>query len=139
VTDLASWLRVQFDEEQRLAERAIKASGGRIWTADENGIFPQDDPSNHPGAFLADAYGCTDPGYGFHIARWDPARVLAEIDAKRRILDLHTGGHECSGYDHQGEIDRCRYYHDFEICSTVRLVAVPYAGRPGWQEQWGVA
>src|SRR5262245_61279539 len=31
-----------------------------------------------------------------HAQRHGPARVLAEVQAKRRIIELHTGPHECS-------------------------------------------
>lgn len=72
--------------------------------------------------------------YRNHIARWDPARVLAEVQAKRRIIDLHEGDHECSTYDHNGEIDNCTWV--IGDCSTLRLLASVYAGRPGWRSEW---
>lgn len=69
----------------------------------------------------------------------DRARqFVADLDAKLRIVELHTGGHECSVYDHNGEIDNCRYVHDFELCSTLRLLAVPYADRGGFQLRWRI-
>ena len=38
-----------------------------------------------------------------HIARHDPARVLREVEAKRRILDFHSGPHSCGSSDHFNE------------------------------------
>lgn len=58
-----------------------------------------------------------------HIARWDPARVLAEVQAKRRILDMVAPGDYIGGY---GEA----YVH------VVHELAQPYAGQPGWREEW---
>lgn len=86
-----------------------------------------------------------------------PARVLADIDAKKRILEQHkpvtftniTLGivdatvcwvcHSHMDYPHDGED-----HDDWEFplvqdrypCLTVRLLALPYADRPGFQESW---
>jgi hypothetical protein len=51
---------------------------------------------------------------------------LAEVDAKRRILDEHAErGGTCTACSWQGA-----------PCHTVRLLALPYADRPGYQEGW---
>jgi hypothetical protein len=69
-------------------------------------------------------------------------RVLAECEAKRRIIALH--GYDESLYDNKDE-DEPRYClacgdSDYEVgpypCDTVRLLALPYADRPGYQEEW---
>ena len=73
-----------------------------------------------------------------HIARWDPARVLAEIQAKLRILDRYADAHwhapaipGAASPDLQvEETGACR------TCITVRLLAQPYAGQPGWRDEW---
>jgi hypothetical protein len=62
--------------------------------------------------------------------------VLAEIDAKRRIIDLHDsdGAHTCAAVDDAwGQVDT--YVRN---CPTLRLMAVPYAkaGREGYREEW---
>jgi hypothetical protein len=54
-----------------------------------------------------------------HIARHDPARVLAECEAKRRIV-ASAGTME-------------RYGDEMEILA---LVALPYASRPGYRNEW---
>lgn len=64
------------------------------------------------------------------------ARLLAECAAKRRIIALHRPGHECSQYDHNGDIDWCSYVHEFENCSTLRLLAEPYRWYPGFDASW---
>ena len=78
-----------------------------------------------------------------HIARWDPARVLAEVEleradvaAKRRILELHAP-FGAPDWPHQA----CRTCGDLgdpveAPCETVRLLAQPYAGQPGWRAEW---
>lgn len=67
-----------------------------------------------------------------HIARHDPARVLAECAAKRAIVALHRGGHECSTYDKSGEVDNCTWVPDGDNCSTLRLLAQPHADHPDY-------
>lgn len=55
--------------------------------------------------------------------------------AVRAILDLHSGAHECSTYRH-GAIDNCTWCLDATECSTVLLLAAPFAGEPGWDPSW---
>lgn len=57
-------------------------------------------------------------GDGGHIVRHDPARVVAEVAAKRAILDLHEELHEPALYE------------------AVRWLAAPYADQPGYEEAW---
>lgn len=80
--------------------------------------------------------------------------TLARIAADRKILELHTGGHECpelrtgtypddwpenvswgqpGGMWKHTAVER---YEDGEYCPTARLLASPYKGREGWQESW---
>ncbi|MFJ1995293.1 DUF6221 family protein [Streptomyces asiaticus] len=68
-----------------------------------------------------------------HIVRFaDPARVLREIDAKRRIIaevvpearkaEAMINEEWGSGSDTDGDL--------------LRLLALPYANRPGYREEW---
>ena len=80
-------LRALLDEEDRRANAATEAAGGAAWRADDSGIYPLD-AADHPGPFLADVYGYTDPGYGEHIAHHDPDRTLRLNAAIRKILNM---------------------------------------------------
>jgi len=53
--------------------------------------------------------------WGEHFARWDPARVLAECDAKRRIVT------ECGWV------------------TVMQLLALPYADHPDFRDEWAVS
>lgn len=79
-----------------------------------------------------------------HIARYGPTRVLAECEAKRRIADMHTsdatwdGGEECA---------QCSFHEAYEgfndvsetfPCTTLRLLALPYADHPSFDPAWAV-
>jgi hypothetical protein len=104
--ELIAWLRAALDEDERVA----RACPHKDWPQIGNGA----------GAV--------------HIARWDPARVLAEVEAKRRILDIHHHI-ECQ-HDRYGPGGDCAECGNEYPCETTRLLAQPYAGRPGWREEW---
>jgi hypothetical protein len=74
-----------------------------------------------------------------HIARHDPVRVLAEVDAKRRILDEVVD--EATGLDMSVDGDRRVGPRDTTTepyLGTVllRLLALPYAEHPDYREEW---
>lgn len=67
-----------------------------------------------------------------------PARILADIEAKRAMLALHddldSGGHECPARDSLGEFFTA--YVTPSECPTLRLLALPYADHPDYREEW---
>lgn len=94
-----------------------------------------------------------------HIARHDPARVLRDVAAKRRLLALHPHHRYAEPLDASSrfEEDRrpafdeaplyvgcasCHYDHRHEEtypswwCDTVRLLALPYADHPDYRSEW---
>ncbi|MFE2039700.1 DUF6221 family protein [Streptomyces sp. NPDC059477] len=89
-----------------------------------------------------------------HIAAHDPARALREIDAKRQILALHiqedTGAEGCIEYlDQYGWQSwmplarlKCAICGLAEPdgkgipCTTLRVLALPYADRDGYRYEW---
>ena len=64
-----------------------------------------------------------------HIARWDPARVLAECDAKRRIVE-----HE-RAVNH-GEKQMYDVTFSLDSSDVLRLLALPYAAHVDYREEW---
>jgi hypothetical protein len=67
------------------------------------------------------------------IAYHDPARVLADVAAKRRIIELHTGQHDCAG-----SIDNSTAW-PYVGCDTLRLLAQPCKDHPDYDaEAWSV-
>ena len=68
-----------------------------------------------------------------------PARVLAECEAKRRIVELHSN----AGADwNLAYCATCedRFRHDAAAwpCPTLRALALPFADHPDFQEDWRV-
>lgn len=105
--ELVAWLREQVDADERVAQAA----------ADPECYFDMLSSSRAEEAFM----------FAF-----DPARVLAEVAAKRRIIDelerliIVVGWTE---EEHGG--------NDTEsLRDLLRLLASVYAGRPGWREEW---
>ena len=86
------------------------------------------------------------PATSAHIARHDPARVLAECEAKRRIVEIHPDEHgtcfACSDGDDGGCSDpECcgsgpiPMFKDWP-CPTLRWLALPYADHEQYRDEW---
>lgn len=128
--DLIAFVRAQLDADERVAQAA-----GGAWTALEISPAHVTWEILRAGGVVAEA---AKPD-AQHIALWDPARALAEIEAKRQILELHSGGDfpadpdELGGYSWTAHCTRCG---EPAPCAEVRLLALPYVGRDGWREDW---
>ncbi|WP_327160569.1 DUF6221 family protein [Streptomyces zaomyceticus] len=142
MADPIAFLRARLDEDWKLAYES--GCGGR-----DDWVFDPEDPWNGPngprevvrratGGFIA----VVDPDHGKygtwnarHIARHDPARALAEVDAKRQIIELHgPAEYEYSDVDVCSTCDRggpLPY-----PCPTLRLLALPYADHPDYRDEW---
>jgi Family of unknown function (DUF6221) len=98
-----------------------------------------------------------------HIARHDPARVLRECEAKRRIVEMHSPmevrepsnrlvGPDASGYVRSQfdpgimvVCDECGPHEDVKWrtggkgnhpCPTLRALAAVYADHPDYRDEW---
>lgn len=105
----------------RLAEdtkAAAAASGdlGREWTGDGGNVY-----SGHPTMVVAD---CLDAAPASHIARHDPARVMADIEAKRRIVEAYL----------YLANDADMRVHAWTF--AIRCLALPYAAHPDYRPEW---
>jgi hypothetical protein len=129
VDELIAFLRACLDDDERVARAASPAP----WST-----YPEDDG----GMIGPSMSGMHTPAYvhtpdAEHIARWDPARVLAEVEAERRILNLHgPGGPSQLSYACASNCLDDRQLTQERPCATVLALAQPYAGRPGWREEW---
>lgn len=77
-----------------------------------------------------------------HIVRHDPARVLAECEAKRRIVELHepfvpySGPSKCVACADNLDADHDGAPMVAWPCPTVRALASVYAEHPDYDEAW---
>ena len=118
--DLIAFLRTRLDEDEAVAK-----------AADMPGVHPRGPWQRYDNGRIEDARGYTvakaRPESSEHIARWDPARVLAEVDAKRRILDWCERMAHVDGYG--GLMAR-------DARMIRRLLAQPYAEHPDYRPEW---
>jgi len=151
--ELVTWLRAQLDADERVMQRVLRfsregyAQGAyESWVAERkvNNLEPPyydyqsvrtERTATRPvelvrldldlGGYLAD-----------HIAWFgSPARVIADVAAKRAILDRYDDARSRAEDDEYPTIEalqQIREYEDFVIPN----LAVAYADRPGWREAW---
>jgi hypothetical protein len=138
VDDLVQWLRAQLDEDERIA-RAASEYAEASWQLDEDGetvlwwppephVAEKEREKGLP--VVSDRWrGQTIASDGTriapHIARHDPARVLRDIDAKRGVI---------TGLQHLLQDDNP--FVTSQADDALRLLALPYADRPGYREEW---
>lgn len=128
--DLVQWLRAQLDEDERIARAA---EGDPVF--DGTGIVIE---RNRARGFPDRSAGLISP-VAAHIAEWDPARVLREIDAQRRIIELHALEYRERPERAIGEADDpfcAECFGEGYPCETLRLLALPFADRPGYKDDW---
>lgn len=98
--DLVTWLRAQLDDDERIAGAAVNAR-----------LF--DDYPDAAAIPFAERLG--------------PEYVLAEVDAKRRIIAEHHPVDPCDAHDAESRTI---------ACDTLRLLALAYGSRPGYRDEW---
>jgi hypothetical protein len=76
---LAEFLTARLDED----ELAAKAATPGEWAALDGGVMSVEDGGQWP---VSETESTRDRGNRVHIARHDPARVLREVEAGRKIL-----------------------------------------------------
>lgn len=135
--DLVRWLTACLDEDERIA----RAACGRL-----NGQWSHD--SSIPNGYVYDERGeavvydesAPLPEEAEHIAAHDPARVLREIDADRRLLAEYERAAnaypaDSRAYDYESETGRER---TTVLEWVVRLRAARFSERAGYREEWAV-
>jgi hypothetical protein len=121
--DLVEFLNAQYDK------RAKAAADLKRWAVDGEFAKTLVDPVIGP---FNGSTKRRDMGTGLDlITLADPAYVLADIESKRQIVKRHSdprgGDPSCSSID---------YPENAEDCETLRLLAAPFSGEPGYKEEW---
>lgn len=145
MTGLVDFLTARLDEEQDAAERTQPGP----WIASPSAMPGEVEvrhrmPDGRPdvAAVVATTHGlhCAARDAD-HIARYNPARALAEIKAKRALMELHhkrtvwiesetPSGERCMEPDYV-----CAECEDEHPCASLRLVALPYSGHPDYRRE----
>jgi hypothetical protein len=127
IDEMITFVRLQLDEDEQkaLAIDAKEWAEDSSWFKDMLDPLPsqrRERPGWLPMITVEDVR---------HIARHDPARVLREVEAKRKILDDHApvvDGTQSSWKWFEGS--------ESESERILRLLALPYSDRPGFREEW---
>ncbi|MGW5003094.1 DUF6221 family protein [Streptomyces hydrogenans] len=119
--DLVTFLHARLDEEADLARRC-GGDGCGEWTV-----------QGHTVDFCRGELAGFHPAIALHVALHDPARVLREVEAKRRVLARHAfspaiGDPELP-WDNR---DDCQYDGEPWPCDDLLDLALPYADHPGY-------
>lgn len=121
MADLVAFIRARLDEDEWHARHAFADhnSAGPNWREATTGVVDTGGPG------IDDLIAIGDSPIARHIAHNDPGRVLADVDAKRRIIGT------CQYWLHDNE-------HGVDPCAaeTLRLLALPYADHPDYREEW---
>lgn len=152
--DLVTWLLEQIAEDERVARAAT--DGPWEWDGEAVDVVPSsrgvDFIARYRWVSMSDSEteGVL-PADGEHIADWDPARVLAECEAKRKLVELHRRIWLTPGapYFNDAHLTKdpmpiccsCAPETQFRRatswpCRTLKALALPYVDRPGYREEW---
>jgi hypothetical protein len=126
--DLVAFLRARLDEDAAAARDAFGEHNddGPEWTEVSSGALSTG----------CELHSIGDSGISRHMARWDPARVLAEVDAKWRILAIYASwevlARPGAGFpiQHEAEITL------LALRETLRALALPYRDHPDCRPEW---
>ncbi|MGY1579122.1 DUF6221 family protein [Streptomyces sp. MN13] len=125
--DLVQFLRDRLDEDERTAKALLDdARPGRIarWEFCEDGAIRDE------GGRAALRVKFTWRPEAEHIVRHDPARVLAEAEAKRALLEaLERADTQASYPDFEGGV-----YSGLH--EALEYLALPYADHPAYKPEW---
>jgi hypothetical protein len=141
VSEIADFLRARYAERRALA---IAASPGP-WHANAE----HDEVVAEDGITVADGFALSGRQLRAtvdHIAANDPTDVIADLDAKLAIIELHTpvvlrGGSGARYFEAVTVCRSCETPRQFPEqaypCPTIRLLAQPFAGHPDHKgEEW---
>lgn len=123
VTDLAEWLIEQYDADEQLAREQDLSRAGEPYS-DDSGIADRDGFPSYP-------WGAEEQELRFMAGVGHPTFVLADLVAKRRIVEMHRGAHECPTED-----SSCGWCVHGDECETLQALALPYADREGYDPAW---
>jgi len=137
VEDLVRWLGAQLDTDERVANEKLCINCGNHTAPLESpigitGYTHAGGHANEQGEWEREWEGRRCPGSLLGATPvQDPARVLREIDSKRQMLDRYE---ELRAESKKSGLigDVTEEYQDF----LLRLLALPYADRPGYREEW---
>lgn len=139
MSDLIEFLRARLDEKEKTARDRLCLNCGNPVVPlrsvlGTTGYTHEGGRANEQGQWEQGWEGQRCPGkiVGAEPVQ-NPTRVLREVEAKRRIVDLHAHAHahQCRTGEHDDG-----YAQWVSDCTTLRLLALPYADHPDYRPEW---
>lgn len=144
MSDIVTFLRARLDEDERIAREAGEDDGViSSWSVpcwvkqarEEGDDIGYDHYPCHCCRVEGNNITIYDEGghdrsQALHIARWDPKRVLEEVEAKRQIIDLYESQLAKSAENYMEE-DRA-----WTLRLPLTALAAPYAGHSDFNLAW---
>lgn len=137
MSEIVEFIAARLAEDQELAGDAAQGRTG-VWTYQDRHTHPAG-----PNIRVVDDLGCeiTDawdvnsgPWYtGPHIAHHNPARVLREVAAKRRVLGRHVPHRLGADY---AWCEWCRPQVEVWPCPDLLDLAAVWADHPDYRQEW---
>jgi hypothetical protein len=139
---LVEFLTARLDEDEASARAASPSpwqygdvdsvAGGSLYDATRMiGDLHYEQPDDHDGSIVRHLLSGEADANGAHIARHDPARVLADVKAKRAIVELRAALSQMDRADDRWEAGQIQSA-DF----AVRHLATAYADHPDYRQEW---
>jgi len=161
---LVAFLRARLDEDEQMAREAAKHCGaliagaaskehlwrppydGSAWASDADHVYAVDPRPDQPRAEIAD-FGYSAFMLTPHIQNHSPARVLAEVDAKRRIVQQYEDSmtrskalRERAADGTEDEYQKAQRLNQsvqlLVLHGIVKLLALPYRDHPNYRPEW---
>jgi hypothetical protein len=129
MSDLVEFLRARYDERAAKAQAAMRGGEGR-WTQADPELYPGLIEDERRETVVYDE-GRPSEEQAAHIAENDPARVLREVESKRRLLEqfkLRGDSVRATVQPATGGV-----WDDL-----LRMLALPYADHDEFREEWQV-
>jgi hypothetical protein len=125
--NIVAFLTARLDEDERIAMAAVGRAAEWWTTGPGYPEAPEVNVVNDRDDVIAFE---TSGLYAEHIARHDPARVLADVAAKRAIVARHSTG--------TGSLRALGWYCEVcnDGCAELPALAAVYADHPDYDESW---
>jgi hypothetical protein len=136
--ELVVWLRAQIDDDEALARDATQGDWRWADRADLGRRFKQVLVAG-PGEVVVPS--CLPDVYpskydAAHIVRHDPARVLREVEAKRRIIEQYEAARDQACNPVSVKNYEMARLEQGALGDVLRLLALPYSDRVGYSGAW---
>ena len=143
--EFLQWLREQLDDDEQTARKLHNLLARLQWTADralglQSAIewnVPRAEWARLMGALPSEPDGLTwVEAVEMRGTALDPARVLREVEAKRGVLRQYLDLREQVRNPVSAENRARARALQGELGDVLRLLALPYADRPGYRDEW---